>query len=175
MAASKPTSSISNRNGRNRTCIQAISNVPVLPLNYVPKCLSFQAARPFAYLDISRIRTAPRLYQNSVSEQNRTAFIMRVKICTSHEDDFFQCRVIAMVVLALNLNELFLLASHLLPVDPVYLFRHRITFIFKRYLFKIAIIAAPYKPRRKPTSNRTELHRRFSYYLLPIVYCILLI
>ena len=31
-----------------------------------------------------------------------------------------------MVVLALILNELFLLASHLLPVDPVYLFRHRI-------------------------------------------------
>ena len=52
---------------------------------------------------------------------------MRVRICTLHEDDFFQCRVIAMVVLALILNELFLLASHLLPVDPVYLFRHRIT------------------------------------------------
>lgn len=31
-----------------------------------------------------------------------------------------------MAVLALILNELFLLASHLLPVDPVYLFRHRI-------------------------------------------------
>ena len=31
-----------------------------------------------------------------------------------------------MVVLALILNELFLLASHLLPVDPVYLFRHQI-------------------------------------------------
>lgn len=44
---------------------------------------------------------------------------------------FFQCRVIAMVVLALNLNELFLLASHLLPVDPVYLFRHRTDYLFK--------------------------------------------
>ena len=53
--------------------------------------------------------------------------LVRVRICTLHEDDFFQCRVIAMVVLALILNELFLLASHLLPVDPVYLFRHRTT------------------------------------------------
>ena len=32
-----------------------------------------------------------------------------------------------MVVLALILNKLFLLVSHPLPVDPVYLFRHRIT------------------------------------------------
>ena len=77
-----------------------------------------------------------------------------------------------MVVLALILNELFLLASHLLPVDPVYLFRHRITFIFKSYLFKIAIIAAPYKPRRKqhPTAQNCTGDFRIIYYLLCTVY-----
>ena len=55
-----------------------------------------------------------------------------------------------MVVFALLLNELFLLASHLLPVDPVYLFRHRIprNQKLKRYELNVRLFCAKvFSPR----------------------------
>ena len=57
--------------------------LPVLPLCFTS---DGNALVPFAYLSLSRTRTASS-YQTSTNEQNRTAFRARVRIYTLHVSD----------------------------------------------------------------------------------------